>query len=74
MEIFSALLAFVRGIRRRIPPTKASDTELWCFLCSAPWINKREADDLRRHRVIVMVHTEVPFVSKRIVLYHDMDK
>ena len=39
---------------RWIPPTKASDTELWYFLWSAPWINgwvnNREAGDLRRHR------------------------
>ena len=37
-----------------IPRTKASDTELWCFLWSAPWINSwvnnREAGDLRPHR------------------------
>ena len=45
-----------------IPLTKASDTELWCFLWSPPWIscwiNNREAGDLRCHRthydVIVM--------------------
>ena len=34
--------------------TKASDTELWCFLWSAPWINgwvnNHEAGDLGRHR------------------------
>ena len=39
---------------RWIPLTKASDTELWCFLWSAPWmngsVNNREADNLRRHR------------------------
>ena len=39
---------------RWIPLTKTSDAELWCFLCSAPWINRwannREAGDLRRHR------------------------
>ena len=38
-----------------IPLTKANDAELWCFLWSTPWINcwvnNREADDLRRHRV-----------------------
>ena len=47
---------------RWIPRTKTSDTELWCFLWSAPWINgwvnNREAGDLSRHRtyydVIVM--------------------
>ena len=47
---------------RWITLTKASDTKLWCFLWSAPWINdwvnNREAGDLRRHRahydVIVM--------------------
>ena len=55
--------AFVRGIHRSIPLTKASDAELWCFLWSATWIKgwvtHREADALRRHRahydVIVMV-------------------
>ena len=55
---------FVRWIHRLrwIPLTKASDTELWCFLWSASWINgwvnSREAGDLRRHgthyEVIVM--------------------
>ena len=30
--------------------TKASDAELWYFLWSAPWINNREAGDLRRYR------------------------
>ena len=43
---------------RWIPPKKASEAELWCFLWSAPWINHREAGDLLRHRapydVIVM--------------------
>ena len=40
--------------QRWIPRTKASDTELWCYLWSAPelngWVNNREAGDLRRHR------------------------
>ena len=35
IEIFSALLALCKGIRR-IPLTKASDGDLWCFLWSAP--------------------------------------
>ena len=55
---------------RWIPLTKASDAELWCFLCLYlnkrfskqswinGWVNNREAGDLRRHRghydVIVM--------------------
>ena len=26
-------------VHRGIPLTKASDTELWCFLWSAPWLN-----------------------------------
>ena len=34
---------------RWIPLTKANKAELWCFLWSAPWINTREAGDLRRH-------------------------
>ena len=45
---------------RWIALTKASDAELWCFFLSAPWINNREAGDLRRHLahydVIVMRH------------------
>ena len=52
---------FVRGIHRWIPLTKASDTELWCFLRFAwinGWVNNRGAGDLSRHRahydVIVM--------------------
>ena len=40
---------------RRVPLTKASDAELWCFPWSAPWINdrvnNREAGDLKCHRV-----------------------
>ena len=48
---------------RWIPRTKASDTELWCFLWNYVWINgwvnNREAGDLRRYRahydVTVMV-------------------
>ena len=45
------------------PRTEASYAELWCFLCSATWINdwvkNREAGELRRHRshydVIVII-------------------
>ena len=52
---FPRYCPFVRGIHRsrRIPRTKASDAELWCFLWSAwinDWVNNREAGDLRRHR------------------------
>ena len=40
---------------RWIPLTKASDAKLWCFLWSAPsingWVNKRDTNDLRSHRV-----------------------
>ena len=40
---------------RWIPHPKANDADLWCFHWSASWINgcanKREANDLRRHRV-----------------------
>ena len=39
---------------RWIPLTQASDTELWCFLGSAPqkhsWVNNRDAGDLTCHR------------------------
>ena len=58
METFSALLALCVW-NSPIPLTKASDAELRCFLWAAPWINNREASDLRRHRayydVIVMM-------------------
>ena len=51
---------------RWIPPTKASNAELWCFLWSAPWINSwvnnREAGDLRRHRA----HHDVTLMRKWI--------
>ena len=46
MDTFSVLLAICVG---NLPVTKAGDTELWCFLWSAPWING-EAGDLRRNR------------------------
>ena len=39
METFSALLAILWGestVERWNPLTKASDTELWCFLWSTP--------------------------------------
>ena len=38
---------------RRIPRTKASDAELWCFFICIwinGWVNNRDADDLRRYR------------------------
>ena len=47
---------------RWIPRTKASDAELWCFLClwMNGWVSNRDAGDLRRHRahydVTVMKH------------------
>ena len=52
---------------RRSPLTKASDAELWYFLCSAHWINgwvnNRVTGDLWRHRthhdVIVIFHTKI---------------
>ena len=39
-------------VDRWIPRTKASDAELWCFLCAwiNGWVNSGEAGDLRRHR------------------------
>ena len=42
METFSALLAFVRGTHRSPvnSPTKASDEELWCFLCAWTTVGK----------------------------------
>ena len=47
---------FVRGFtgHQWIPPSKASDEELWCVLSSAPekngWLNNGEAGDLTHHR------------------------
>ena len=50
---FPRYWSFVQGIHRSPVNSPASDTELWCFLWSAPWINgwvnNREAGDLRRH-------------------------
>ena len=34
---------------RWIPRTKASDTELWCFLWTNDWINNQDVGDLRRY-------------------------
>ena len=54
-----------------IPRTKARDAEAWCFLWSAPWINRwvnnREAGDLWRHRahydvIVVMLTFDVSSV------------
>ena len=44
---------------RWIPPTKASDAELWCFLWTNDWVNNRDAGDLRRHRA----HYDVTVMS-----------
>ena len=53
MEIFSALLGFVRVIHRP-PVTKASDAEFWCFLWSVSKkngsVNNHEAGELICHR------------------------
>ena len=56
METFSALMVFCAGnspltCDQWIPHTKASDSELWCFLWSWTngWVN-RDAGDFRRHR------------------------
>ena len=58
---------------RRIPLTKASDAELWCFLWSAPWIdgwvNNRGAGDLRRHRAhydVIMMKLFVYWLQRDI--------
>ena len=66
MGIFSALLAVCAGnspVTGEFPSQKASDAEVWCFLCSVPWINSwvnnREAGDLRRHRAhydVIVIH------------------
>ena len=69
METFSALLALCGGEftgDRRIPLTKASDAQLWCFLWSAPeWtvgLNDEDAGDLRHHRT----HYDVIAMLKNI--------
>ena len=55
LKHFPRYWPFFRGIHR-LPvdsPTKASDTELWCFFIRAwtnGWANNRDAGDLRRHR------------------------
>ena len=33
LNLFPNHWPFVRGLHLRIPPTKVSETELWCFLC-----------------------------------------
>ena len=45
---------------RWIPLTKASRVELWCFLWSAPWVNNREASDLRCHRAYYAIIAVFP--------------
>ena len=60
---------------RWIPPTKAIDAELWCFLWSKPekngWVNNRDAGDLRRHRaqygVTVMTRPQKLYISVHII-------
>ena len=50
--------------RRRIPHTKASDAELWCFfICVwiSSWVNNREAGDLRRYHA----HYDVTVMCKK---------
>ena len=51
---------------RWLPLTKASDANIWYFLCSAPQqtVNNRDAGDLRRHRA----HYDV-IVMNMIMLY-----
>ena len=56
---------------RRIPRTKVSNAELWCFLWSASekngWVNNREAGDLRHYcahyDVTVMISSGNDFVA-----------
>ena len=50
---------------RRIPLTKASDAELWCFFICAwtnGWVNKLDADDLRCYRA----HYDVTLISLKL--------
>ena len=53
--------------------TKANGMELWCFLCSAPWINgwvvnNNEAGDLRCHRAHYYVIVMYQCLHKHIML------
>ena len=51
---------------RWIPHTKASDAELWCFLCCLwinSWVNKGEAGDLRRRRAHYDVTVMIQLVT-----------
>ena len=55
MKPFSALLALCEGNppvsgHQWIPPTKASDAQLWYFFLNLRLNNNRDASDLRRHR------------------------
>ena len=65
METFFALLALCGDFpgHRWIPRTKASDVELWWFLCTSlnGWVNNCEAGDLRRHRA----HHEVTAMQSK---------
>ena len=45
-----ALLALRETGDRRIPLTKASDAEFWCFIWTNDRANNRDTGDLRRHR------------------------
>ena len=66
---------------RWIPPTKASDAELWCFLLICAWINawvnNREAGDLKRHcahyDVIVMSSIENTYLYHIFKVIFDLD-
>ena len=65
--------------RRWIPLTKASNTELRCFLWFAPekdvWVNNRDAGDVRRHHahydITVMLEMDVIVLSIQISNKHD---
>ena len=62
--------------RHWIPLTKASDTEFWCFLWSAPltngWANNGDAGDLRRHRAhydvtVMNVYVDCLLAENRLI-------
>ena len=68
MEIFSALLAFVRGIRRSPvnSPHKWHGALMFTLICACidGWVNNRKAGDVRRHRIhydvtVKMLHFKV---------------
>ena len=76
MEIFSALLAFVRGIHRS--PVNSPHKSQWCgalmfsLICARinGWVNNGEAGDLRHHCVHYNVIVMEDCISKLLTGVH----